>query len=165
MKSLLIITMFFLISCVQQENKSGIRDELYQEILKYQKENPIDKSDSDFLGEMHFIYEVEILPPQYSNLEDKNYSVYITMSVFGIRNHLKKPLYGVYEDKILQKTIIYDEANLINNFVKEKKRENIEKYIIENPPIIDIIYPVKMYNIVNGKLLFVNEMPGNNHRK
>lgn len=157
--------MFCLISCVQQENKSGIKDELYKEILKYQKENPIDKSDLEFLAEMHFIYEVVILPPQYSNPEDKNYSLFITMSVFGIRNHLKKPLYGVYENEILQKTIIYDEANMIDKFVTIKKRNNIEKYIVENPPIIDILYPVRMYNIVNGKLVFINEIPGNNHKQ
>jgi len=157
--------LLFLFSCAKQENTSGINNDLYQEIIRYQKENPIDKSDSQFLSDEHFIYEVVILPPQYSNNEDKNYSLYISMSVFGIRNQSKKSLFGVYENEILQKTVIYDEANLIDNFVKLKKRTNIEKYIIENPAIIDIIYPVRMYNIVDGKLLFINEMSGNNHRK
>ncbi|MCD9856182.1 hypothetical protein LUD75_15760 [Epilithonimonas sp. JDS] len=160
-----IIILFFLLSCAKQENTSGINNDLYKEIIKYQKENPIDKSDSQFLSDGHFIYEVVILPPKYSNPEDKNYSLFITMSVFGIRDDLKKLCYGVYQDEFLQKTVIYDEANFIDRFVTVKKKENIETYILKNSPIIDIVYPVRLYNIVDGKLLFIDEIKGNNHRK
>lgn len=153
-----------LFSCQEKENRLGINKDLYEEILKYQKENPIDKNSEKLLGKNHFIYQVVILPPEYSNPEDKNYSLFITLSAFGVGKEVKKNCYGVFEDEFLQKTIIYDEANFIDRFVEEKKRDNLEKYIVKDSPIIDIIYPVKMYNIVNGKINFINEMSGNNHR-
>lgn len=154
-----------IMSCNKNINKTGISEDLYNEIIKYQKENPINKESENFLGKNHFVYQVTILPSQYANPEDKHNSVFITMSVFGVRNEVKKNLYGIYKDENLQKTIIYDEANLIEKFVKEKKKENIENYIVKNPPIIDLIYPVRIYNIESGKLKFITEIKGNNHRK
>jgi|GEM_PF-1829806 len=161
---LFFILILLLSSCSKpSENQSGIKDNLYREILKYQKENPIDKKAEKFLGEKHFVYQVSILPREYANRDDKNYSVFITMSVFGVGKEIKKNCYGIYEDDSLKRTVIYDEANLIDEFVNEKKKINLEKYIVKSPPIIDIIFPVKMYNINNGKLNFISEMPGNNH--
>lgn len=161
---LFFILILLLSSCSKSsENQSGIKDNLYREILKYQKENPIDKKAEKFLGEKHFAYQVTLLPPEYANRDDKNYSVFITMSVFGVGKEIKKNYYGIYEDKSLKRTIIDDEANLIDEFVNEKKKTNLEKYIVKSPPIIDIIFPVKIYNINNGKLNFISEMPGNNY--
>jgi hypothetical protein len=36
---------------------------------------------------------------------------------------LKKNCFGIYENETLQRTVIYDEANLIDKFVKEKKKK------------------------------------------
>lgn len=175
MKAFKLILNIFLIStlfsCNKKENKSGINGDLYHEIVKYQKENPIDKSDVEFLGDRHFIYKVVILPPKYSNSEDgysnlgENYYIFISMSVFGLGNKAKNNCYGVYEDKLLQKTVIYDEANLIDKFATSRKKENLDKYIVENSPIIDLLYTVKIYDIIDGKLVFINEMKGNNKKK
>lgn len=165
MKYLKFFFILILISCQKEDNNSGLRNDLYKEIIKYQQENPIDKDAEDFLGKKHFLYQVTILPPQFANPEDKKTSIYITLSVFGVGNNLKKNCFGIYENETLQRTIIYDEANLIDKFVKEKKKKNLENYIVKNAPIIDIIFPVKMYNIENGKLKFISELPGNNNRK
>ena len=166
MKYLKFFFILILISCQKEnDNNSGIRYDLYKEIIKYQKENPIDKETEDFLGKKHFIYQVAILPPHFENPEDKKTSIYITLSVFGVGNNLKKNCFGIYENETLQRTIIYDEANLIDKFVKEKKKKNLENYIVKNTPIIDIIYPVKIYNFENGKLKFISKLPGNNNKK
>ncbi len=160
-----LIILFSLNSCSKSvENETGISEILYQEIIKYQKENPIDKNDENFLGEKHFIYQVTFLPPQYANPEDDNYSVFITMSVFGVGSKINNNCYGVFEDKNLQRTIIYDEANIIDQLVKKKKKTNLEKFIVKNSPIIDIIYPVKTFNFVNEKLNFVGEISGNSKK-
>lgn len=154
-----------LISCQKENNNSGIRDDIYNEIIKYQKENPIDKESEKFLSKKHFVYQISILPPKFANPDDKNYSIFISLSAFGIGNEIKKNCYGIYANEDLQRTVIYDEANLIDKFVKQKKKKNLENYIVKNHPIIDIIFPVKMYNIENEKLKFISELPGNNHRK
>jgi len=165
MKYFTLLLFLILASCNKDINQTGIREDLYNEIIKYQKENPINKKSENFLGKNHFVYQVTLLPSQYANSEDRHNSVFITLSVFGVGNEVKKNCFGIFENENLQKTIIYDEANLINKFVKEKKKTNLENYIVKNPPIIDIIFPVKMYNIENGKLKFISELPGNNHRK
>lgn len=164
MRFTILIIFLILASCNKEINQTGIREDLYNEIIKYQKENPINKESEDFLGKNHFVYKVTLLPSQYANSEDKHNSVFITLSVFGVGNEVKKNCYGIYEDENLQKTIIHDEANLIDKFVEEKKKENLENHIVKNPPIIDLIYPIKMYNIQNGKLKFIEEMAGNNQR-
>lgn len=165
MKYFTLLLFLILASCNKDINQTGIREDLYNEIIKYQKENPINKKSENFLGKNHFVYQVTLLPSQYANSEDRHNSVFITLSVFGVGNEVKKNCFGIFENENLQKTIIYDEANSINKFAKEKKKTNLENYIVKNPPIIDIIFPVKMYNIKNGKLKFISELPGNNHRK
>ncbi len=151
-------------SCQKEKNDSDLKDEIFFELLKYQKENPLEKDSKKMFGEINFIYKVIILPPKFVNSADENTAVYITCSPSGIGNKLGQNYYGVYESDQLKKTFIIDESNQIKNLVKISKKTDLQNYIIKNPPIIDIIFPVKMFILRDNKLIYLNEIAGNNHR-
>ena len=160
MKLVLLSFLLIFVSCKKHANKSDLKDNIYFELIKYQKENPLTKDVIGFLSVQNFIYEVVILPPNYVNENDTNISVFITCSTFGIKNN-NEHIYGVYESSELKKTYIIDEADKIKDFVKIPKKKDLDKYIITNSPIIDIIFPKKLYNFTDGKLLLTAELPGN----
>jgi hypothetical protein len=61
----LLITSVLCSSCFKStENTSGLKDNVYQELLKYQKENPAIEEQENGLNKNHQIYQAILLPPK-----------------------------------------------------------------------------------------------------
>ncbi|WP_153395226.1 hypothetical protein [Chryseobacterium vaccae] len=135
-----------LISCNNAKKEDVFfNDNLYNEILNYQKKNPIPNKSLYKL----FIYEVS-----FSKTRDTLLT--ITVSPTGIRS---KNSYGIYRDKVTKPSYIIDSQNLSNRFMKIYKKDSIKSYILEGtPPHIDIIYPVYKYKIEGDKLIFIDSL-------
>jgi len=148
MRIVILISCISLLSCnsCNKENEEDFfNDNLYRELLNYQRKNPIPNKDLYKL----FIYEVN-----FSKKKDTLLS--ITISPTGV---ISKNSYGIYKNKILKPSYINDNKNFGKRFVKTYKKEGVESYILnEIPPHIDKIYPVYKYKIQRDKLILLDSL-------
>ncbi|ALR31284.1 hypothetical protein ATE47_12455 [Chryseobacterium sp. IHB B 17019] len=143
--SLCLFAFVLLISCNKEKKQVFFKDNLYNEILKYQKKNPIPNKGLYKL----FLYEI-------SFLKNKDSLLTITVSPTGIRS---KNSYGIYKDEALKSSYVIDSENIGNKFIKLYKKDRIDPYILEGrPPHIDVIYPTYKYKIKGDKLFFIDSI-------
>ncbi|MCP1301611.1 hypothetical protein NK356_20755 [Chryseobacterium sp. S0630] len=142
-----ILFLFILFLSCNKEKKEDFffNDNLYREVLNYQKKNPIPNNDLYKL----FIYEINFS-------KKKDTLLTITVSPTGI---ISKNSFGIYKNKILKPSYIIDNKNFGKRFVKTYKKEGVESYILnEIPPHIDKIYPVYKYKIKRDKLILLDSL-------
>jgi len=119
---------------------------LYREILKYQENNPIPNTNLNLLS----IYKV-------SFSFEKDTLLTISLSPTGITD--KNNSYGIYKDKILQRTYVMDSQKVSKNFIKMYKKDSVEYYILKGtPPHTDNMYPVYMYKVRGDKLILLDSI-------
>ncbi len=160
----LLITSVLCSSCFKStENTSGLKDNVYQELLKYQKENPAIEEQENGSNKNHQIYQAILLPPKYANPDEHEFSLFITLSVLP-ESITEKKYYGIYKDKNLKETVIVDEANNFKALVNTIKTDNFEKFRPKNSSSRNRIYPVKMFNIKGNQLIYMATVPGNTNR-
>lgn len=146
MKIPLLCVFILLISC-NNEKKEDIffSNDLYQEVLKYQQNNPIPTKSLFKL----FIYEITFS-------KQKDTLVTITVSPTGVRSINS---FGIYNDKNMKPTYVIDSQSVGEKFVKYYKKDSIKYYILEEtPPHVDIIYPVYRYKIQRDKLVLIDSL-------
>lgn len=142
-----ILFLFILFWSCNKEKKEDFffNDNLYRELLNYQKKNPIPNNDLYKL----FIYEINFS-------KKKDTLLTITVSPTGI---ISKNSFGIYKNKILKPSYVIDKQNIGKRFVKIYKKDDVESYILEGaPPHIDKIYPVYKYKILRDKLILLDSL-------
>ena len=146
----LIILVCFFFSCKKKDN--GLTEDLYNVILKYQKENDFSKSKNFTSFSKNYVYRVNI------DTTKKDTIIFITTDPIGYIGSLKK-VYGIYSDDNLHPTIIEDENKIGKKFVLEYRKKNLDFFKVTNPPNFTIPVPIYLYNVKNGKLIFEWKSP------
>ncbi|MGL4629888.1 MAG: hypothetical protein ACRCVT_01685 [Leadbetterella sp.] len=168
MKTILLpILILFILSC-GRKNETGLREDLYQALLDYQKNNPIPpippKPDqkSKIPPRHHpdyekYIYEVLFLKDKSDTLVQ----ISLAVKAFYQYKHNDPFMYGVYMDKQLKRTYILDKENLSKEIVKKYLKNGLKNFDYVVDYINDTMYIKYVYSIKNGKLRFKEKLRGN----
>lgn len=160
----------FLVSCSNRNklpadecNKFRINTSLYEELLTYQKQNPIPtfkKGDKNLpplpQESLKYIYEITFL-------KEKDSTITITLRPDGVYfNGVEgvNKVYGVYEDSCIKPTYVIDNYQIGEKFIESVKTKDLENYIYNNSNNVDIIYSLYIYNLVENKLVFKEKING-----
>lgn len=144
--TLLCLSFFLLINCSKEKKENlFFNGNLYNEIINYQKKNPIPDKNLYKL----FIYEIS-----FSKQEDTLLA--ITVSPTGVRS---KNSFGIYKNETIKPSYVIDSQNIGKKLVNIYKKDSIESYTLEGtPPHIDVIYPVYKYKVKKDKLIFIDSL-------
>lgn len=149
-KLIYIVISCLLFSCNNRDK--GLSEDIYNAILKYQKENDFSKSKNFDSFSKNYVYEV-----RFYNYKDT--TIAISTAPSGIIGRSLKNVYGIYSDDKLYPTIIRDENRLGKKVILEYKKNNLESFYYPNPPITDISIPIYIYTVKNGKLILEDKIP------
>lgn len=159
-KIIFLILIFFIWSCQQESNESGLNDNLYNVLIDYQKKNPLptkeNSSTTFYLISKNLKYVYEVYFYQDSTLS-------ITLSPIGV-NREEKNLYGIYKDETLKATYIIDNNRISKKFVKKYFQKDLEKFTQKDFVINDAMYPEYIYKMNGKNLILKDSVRGNVHR-
>ena len=146
------------------ENLAGIDYSLYNVILSYQKMNPI-----PIIAK----YDVNLPPPPQTAFKyiyevqfkiEQDTLITICLKPDGVesnQDNFDNRIYGVYQDSCLKPTYLISDSNLVKDFIKLYKRENMDSFRYDNSTNIDFWYDRYVYKIINSRIVFEEKIKGN----
>ena len=151
----IIFICFSFFGCEKQEK--GFNDKLYKVVKSYQHEIPIPEKKEigrkDSPENIYsYVYEVKFDA-------SKDTIMSITLKPQGVTTASGN--YGVYKDDNLYPTIINDKDKSGRRFINEYRKNCLEKFFYKQGNIIDVIYPIYLYQVHNNDLIFIEKLKGN----
>lgn len=161
MKNILFLILInFLFSCKKEsKNESGLKNNLYNVLVEYQKKNPIPSNEeirkkAPFINPENAKYIYEVI----FDVQQKDTLLHITL-VSGVKGTYNP--FGVYKDVHLMPTYVIDADKIGLKFITEYKKKDLDKFTFKDFVINDAMYPEYIYKIKGQKLVLSDSVRGN----
>lgn len=146
----LLVNVFLTTSCTKKDD--GLSKELYNKILIYQNKNRIlykNEPKNSPNNVYNYVYKVNF------ELLHNDTIVTIILEPQGIKT--MKNAFGVYSDKEIFPTIIFDDDRLGANFINEYRKNKIKSFYNDKPSIVDTYYPMYFYKVKHKELVLIQK--------
>jgi hypothetical protein len=149
MKKYIFSLFVLLFSCDNKSKEVGLDEKLYSTVIDYQKKYPIPKVIKKHQKRIIYVYVLDCYKEDNDTL--------ITVGRFPAVISKSDTVYGVYKNKELEPTFIFDQSNLCDKLITKKiKNKNNDKfYRSDNVSYPESFPPIFKYKFKNNELSLV----------